>query len=149
MSSRRPSAGVLHAGKGPLGDFGGELLGGLEVFEDLPDEFTGLFRREDANGSGVFEDVVGEGVKRSGQDLGGGFLPHEGEEALAHFPGGLFGEGDGGDGLRVHALADEAGDAVDHGAGLAATGSGDDEGGSGEVVGYRFLFRVEHGEPSW
>ena len=52
-------------------------------------------------------------------------------DALAHFVGGLVGEGDGEDGVGGDALfLDEPGDAAGDDAGLSGAGAGEDEQGA-------------------
>ena len=58
---------------------------------------------------------------------------HEGLDPLPHLAGGLVGEGDGQDVVRLDALLQQVGDAAGDDAGLAAAGPGQDEQRSFEV----------------
>ncbi len=67
------------------------------------------------------------------------------EQTILHFGGGGLGIGDAQDALRLRAIEQQPGDAVDQGRGLARTGIGGQEGRGFRISGY--ILRV-HSEGS-
>jgi hypothetical protein len=150
------AAGGLGEGGGGLefvfgvGD-GGEDGGGLEVVFGDVDVLDGLFDRfglvggvEDGEGFGeagfggeFAEEAGAQAVEGGDGDAAAhavGFAD-EGEDTVAHFTGGLVGEGDGEDVGGGDATGDEVGDAAGDGAGFAGAGAGEDEEGAVDVDG--------------
>ena len=88
-----------------------------------------------------------EGLAVEGADVDPGrHAADEVDDALAHFVGGLVGEGDGEDVPGGDAGGDEIGDAAGDDAGLAGAGAGEDEQGAVDVVDGGALLGVQTAE---
>ena len=88
-----------------------------------------------------------EGLAVEGADVDPGrHAADQVDDALAHFVGGLVGEGDGEDVPGGDAGGDEIGDAAGDDAGLAGAGAGEDEQGAVDVVDGGALLGVQTAE---